>query len=152
MKKIFKALALSAVVALTLTACSKTDSVKSKKVDKIHILQGNEQCALPGEKFNKLLRLELLGEQEAGLLGGKGRRPPVSKVEEFFVPVDGSDLKLSKTSAVSDAGGSVCVQVRAGKRTGDQYLKVIAKDKSTVVRFITGISITGETRNVRPGS
>jgi len=143
MKNLFKVLALSAVVTLTLTACSKTDSVKSKKVDKIHILQGNEQCALPGEKFEKVLRLELLGKKESGLLGGKGRRPPVSKVKVFFVPVDASDLRLSRTSAVSDAGGGVRVQVTAGKKIGDQYLKVIAGDKSTVVRFITGISITG---------
>lgn len=143
MKKIFKVLALSAVVALTLTACSKTDSVKSKKVDKISILQGDEQCALPGEKFEKILRIELLGKKESGLLGGKGESPPVSKVKVFFVPVDDSDLQLSKTSAVSDAGGSVSVQVTAGKKIGDQYLKVIANDKSTVVRFITGISITG---------
>ncbi len=122
MKKIFKILALSAVVAVTLTACSKPNSVKSKKVSKISILQGAEQCALPGEKFTKLLRLELLGKKESGFLGGKGQSPPVSKVEVFFVPVDDSDLKLSKTSAVSDAGGSVSVQVTAGEKIGDQYL------------------------------
>ncbi len=151
MKKLFKILALSAVVALTLTACSKTDSVKSKKVDKIHILQGGEQCALPGEKFERTLRVELLGKKEAGLLGGKGQHPPVSKVQVFFVPVDGSDLKLSKTSALSDAGGSVSVQVTAGKKTGDQYLKIIAKDKSTVVRFITGISISGTNQECSTG-
>ena len=143
MKNLFKVLTLAVVVTITFTACSKTDQVKSKKVSKIKILQGDEQCALPGEKFEKLLRIELLGKKESGLLGGKGHNPPVSKVEVFFVPVDGSDLKLSKTSAVSDAGGSVSVQVTAGKKVGDQYLKIIAKDKSTVVRFITGVSITG---------
>ena len=143
MKNLFKTLTLSAAVLVTFAACSKTDAVKSKKISKIKILQGAEQCALPGEKFSKLLRVELLGKKESGLLGGKGENPPVSKVKVLFVPIDGSDLKLSKTSAVSDAGGSVSVQVTAGKKIGDQYLRVIAKDKSTTVRFITGISITG---------
>jgi len=143
MKNLFKTLTLSAAVLVAFAACSKTDAVKSKKVSEIKILQGAEQCALPGEKFSKLLRIELLGKKESGLLGGKGENPPVSKVKVLFVPIDGSDLKLSKTSAVSDAGGSVSVQVTAGKKIGDQYLKVIAKDKSTTVRFITGISITG---------
>ncbi|MCK4983692.1 MAG: hypothetical protein KAS17_12250, partial [Victivallaceae bacterium] len=151
MKNLFKNLALSALVALTLTACSKSDSVKSKVVDKIKILQGAEQCALPGEKFTKILRFELLGKQESGLLGGKGERPPVSKVKVSFVPVDGSDLKLSKTSAISDAGGSVSVQVTAGRKVGDQYLKVTAKKKSVLVRFITGVSISGGNQESRTG-
>jgi len=151
MKNLFKILALSAVVAMTLTACSKPDSVKSKVVDKIKILQGAEQCALPGEKFTKLLRFELLGKQESGLLGGKGERPPVSKVKVSFVPVEGSDLKLSKTSAVSDAGGSVSVQVTAGRKVGDQYLKVTAKKKSVLVRFITGVSISGANQESHTG-
>jgi len=151
MKNIFKTLALSAVVAMTLTACSKPDSVKSKDVNKIKVLQGAEQCALPGEKFTKLLRIELLGKQEAGLLGGKGERPPVSKVKVLFVPVDGSDLKLSRTSAVSDAGGSVSVQVTAGRKTGDQYLRVIAKKKSVLIRFVTGVSISGGNQESRTG-
>ena len=151
MKNLFKILALSVVVAMTLTACSKPDSVKSKDVSKIKVLQGAEQCALPGEKFTKLLRVELLGKKEAGLLGGKGQSPPVSKVKVSFVPVAGSDLKLSKTSAISDAGGSVSVQVSAGNKVGDQYLKISAKGKSTTVRFITGVSISGGNQESHTG-
>lgn len=151
MKNLFKILALSAVVAMTLTACSKPDTVKSKDVNKIKILQGAEQCALPGEKFEKLLRVELLGKQEAGLLGGKGERPPVSKVKVLFVPVDGSDLKLSRMSGMSDAGGSVSVQVTAGRKIGDQYLRVIAKKKSVLIRFVTGVSISGGDQESRTG-
>lgn len=151
MKNLFKTLALSVVVLVTFTACSKTDSVKSKKVSKIKILQGAEQCALPGEKFTKLLRLELLGKKESGLLGGKGQSPPVSKVKVSFVPVEGSDLKLSQASAISDAGGSVSVQVTAGNKVGDQYLKISTKEKSTIVRFITGVSITGANQECSTG-
>jgi len=151
MKKLFKNLALSVVVVLTLTACSKTESAKSKKVSTIKVLQGAEQCALPGEKFAKLLRVELLGKKEKGLLGGKGQSPPVSNVKVSFVVVKGSDLILSKTSAVSDAGGSVSIQLTAGSKVGDQYLKIITKDKSTTVRFITGVSITGANQECSTG-
>ena len=141
MKNIFRILPLFAVIAITLTACSKPDTEKS--VDQIKILEGTEQCALPGEPFSKSLRLELLGKQEAGLLGGKGERPPISKVKVLFVPVDGSDLKLSADSALSDAGGSVSIKVTAGRKVGDQYLRIIAQKKTVLVRFITGISISG---------
>ncbi|MBU8902106.1 MAG: Na/Pi symporter, partial [Victivallales bacterium] len=80
-----------------------------------------------------------------------GQSPPVSKVKVSFVPVAGSDLKLSKTSAISDAGGSVSVQVSAGNKVGDQYLKISAKGKSTTIRFITGVSISGGNQESHTG-
>ncbi len=151
MKKMFKILPLLAVIAMTLTACSERGSAENKLVDKINILQGNEQCALPGEKFKKTLRFELLGKQKSGLLGGKGERPPIAKVKVLFVPLDGSDLKLSADSAFSDAGGSVSVEVSAGRKVGDQYLRAIAQDKSVLVRFVTGISISGTDQECATG-
>ncbi|MDD5697591.1 MAG: Na/Pi symporter [Victivallaceae bacterium] len=143
MKNLFKILPLLFVIVLSLTACSRSDSAQTGQVDKIKILQGDEQCALPGEAFRKPLRLELLGPGEPGLLGGEGEPPPAVGVKVLFVPVDGSDLKLSADSTVSDAGGGVSVKVIAGRKIGDQYLRVIAADKSILVRFITGISIAG---------
>jgi Na/Pi-cotransporter len=151
MKNLLKLSTLSIIAAVFLSACSDSNSEKDRVVDKIKVLQGAGQCALPGEKFKKTLRIELLGKQESGLLGGKGESPPVSNVNVLFVPIDDSDLQLSATSAISDAGGSVSVKVRAGRKIGDQYLKVIAGKKSTTVRFITGIAISGDNQECTTG-
>ena len=151
MRNFFRVLTMSSLIVLALTACTKRDAEEIKEVAKIKILQGDEQCALPGEKFKKTLRVELLGKKQSGLLGGKGENPPVANVKVLFVPVDGSDLILSRKSAVSDAGGSVAVDITAGKKIGDQYLRVIAGEKSTLIRFITGISITGNNQECPAG-
>lgn len=143
MKNLFKISAAAIVAAVLLSACSGSDGEKDRVVDKINVLQGAEQCALPGEEFEKTLRLELLGSQEPGLLGGKGERSPVTGVNVQFVPIDDSDLQLSSASALSDAGGAVSVRVKAGRKIGDQYLKVIADKKSITVRFVTGVAISG---------
>jgi Na/Pi-cotransporter len=143
---------LSAVLLFT-AGCGRGE--KNQTVDKIKVLQGAEQCALPGEAFVKDLRVELLGKTERGLLGGKGERPPAVGVKVAFVPVDGSDLKLSKRSALSDDGGSVTVKVTAGKKVGDQYLRIIPQDKpekSVIVRFVTGVAISGSNQEGKASS
>ncbi len=115
-------------------------------VSRVRVLQGAEQCALPGETFEKVLRVELQGPQRRGMLGGAGERPPVTGRTVHFVPVDHSKLTVTPATAVSDAGGTVAVKVTAGHETGDHYLKIIpegAEDKSVTVRFITGIRISG---------
>ena len=66
-----------------------------------------------------------LGPQVPGLLGGKGSRAPVEGVRVLFVPVDGSDLAVLPAETISDAGGLAATKVRAGRKTGDQYLKII---------------------------
>ncbi|MDD5598845.1 MAG: Na/Pi symporter, partial [Victivallaceae bacterium] len=150
MKNLFNVSALAVIAAVVLTACSKNKN-EHLAVDQINVLQGAEQCALPGEDFEKTLRLELLGRQESGLLFAKGERPPVSNVTVLFVPIDGSDLQLSSASAVSDAGGSVSVKVKAGRKIGDQYLKIIAGRKNAVVRFVTGLAISGDNQECTTG-
>jgi phosphate:Na+ symporter len=130
--------------AACLSGC-KQDTVDSK-IEKLEIIRGARQCALPGEIFQKKLIIEVQGPQQRGFLGGKGERLQLENRKVLFVLVDKSDLKLSCTETTSNDSGEVMVSVSAGKKIGDQYLKIIplgAEDKSITVRFVTGIKIIG---------
>ncbi len=143
---------LSILLAGAVSGCSDRPAAT---VDKVTVLQGNEQRALPGKPFEKELRLELAGPHVPGLLGGKGSRSPVAGRKVFFEPADGSDLTVEPKIAESDAGGAVRVRVSAGKQTGDQYLWAIpdgAPEKKVLLRFITGIEIGGAGREYRAGT
>ncbi len=149
------ALLLPMVLAGALMLITGCSDQTSKTIDKIEIKEGAEQCTLPGQEFDLPLRLELLGPQEPGLLGGKGTRAPVANVTLHFVPIDGSDLTVTPPSVESDAGGMVRVKVRAGEKTGDQYLKVIPdgqEKKAVTLRFITGMKITGDRQERQAGT
>lgn len=141
-------LALSALLA----GCSDRGE---HTVDLVRIMQGDEQCALPGREFPREIRVELLGPQVPGLLGGKGSRAPVGGVKVLFVPVDGSDLVVTPAETISDAGGLAAAKVRAGQKTGDQYLKIIPvgfESKSVTLRLISGMQIKGDEEEYRTGT
>ncbi len=121
------------------------ESENAAKVDKVTVLRGGEQCALPGEKFPQMLQIELSGEPSSAFLGG-GRRPPAANVEVRIEPAPGSRLRVESSSAKTDAGGSVYVRVSAGDKVGDHYLRVTpvgAPERALDVRFIVGMKIFG---------
>ena len=141
-----RVLPLTAVALLLLCSggCSRKED--NLKIEKLKIVRGAGQCALPGEKFRNKLIIEIQGPNEPGLLGGKGQRIPLPGRVVQFVPIDGSDLKLSCQEAESNDGGSVMVEVAAGNSVGDQYLQVIpvkAPEKRITIRFTSGIKILG---------
>ncbi|MBS1371793.1 MAG: Na/Pi symporter [Lentisphaeria bacterium] len=148
-------LSLTLLAGLLLLFAAGCSEPADTTVDQIRIVDGAEQCALPGRPFAKPVKLELLGPQEPGMLGGKGSRAPAAGAVVLFEPADGSDLKVEPAAAKADDGGGVAVTVTAGKTTGDQYLRVIPKDhpgKSITLRFITGMQIDGNDRQYRTGS
>lgn len=145
-------LALIAGFLIVLTGCGETGS---RTVDQIRVVDGAEQCALPGKAFARPVKIELLGPQEPGLLGGKGSRSPAAGSVVLFEPADGSDLKVEPEVVKTDEGGGAVVTVTAGKTTGDQYLRIIPKDapdRSVTLRFITGMQIDGDNEQYRTGS
>ena len=145
-------LALIAGFLIVLTGCGETGS---RTVDQIRVVDGAEQCALPGKAFARPVKIELLGPQEPGLLGGKGSRSPAAGSVVLFEPADGSDLKVDPEVVKTDEGGGAVVTVTAGKTTGDQYLRIIPKDapdRSVTLRFITGMQIDGDNEQYRTGS
>ena len=145
-----------AILFLALTALLAGCSDRGEHtVDLVRIMQGDEQCALPGREFPREIRVELLGPQVPGLLGGKGSRAPVGGVKVLFVPVDGSDLVVTPAETISDAGGLAAAKVRAGQKTGDQYLKIIPvgfESKSVTLRLISGMQIKGDEEEYRTGT
>jgi phosphate:Na+ symporter len=139
----FGLLFLAGIVCLS--GCRKNFS--NAGIEKLKIIRGAKQCALPGEAFKKKLIIEIQGPLERGLLGGEGERSQLANRKILFVVVENSDLILSCTEATSNISGEVMVSVRAGKKIGDQYLKIIpvgAEDKFITVRFVTGIKIIGD--------
>lgn len=139
-------------ISLLLTGCPGTPG--ENQVDKVVVLSGESQCALPGEMFTKELRLELLGPERRSILGGRSREP-VAGQKVALVPVDGSALEVVKCDAASDSGGEIRARIKAGRGIGDQYLKVVplnAPEKARTVRFITGVKITGARQEALSGN
>ena len=150
-----KSLSLTLIAGLLLLFAAGCGESADATVDKIRVVDGAEQCTLPGQPYARPVKLELLGPQKPGMLGGQGNRAPAAGAVVFFEPADGSDLKVEPATATTDEGGGVTVNVTAGKTTGDQYLRVIPKDypgKSITLRFITGMRIDGDERQYRTGS
>lgn len=145
-RRLFAALLLPlclAAFSLLFSGCSEDDSQRT--VSAVNVVAGADQCALPGETFEKELRIELLGYARKGFLG-TSRLRPVPNREVLFVPVDGSSLIPDPQAVRTDVTGVASVKVRAGKKTGDQYLKIIpegAEEKSRTVRFVVGAKLTG---------
>ncbi len=138
-------LLILAFIGIGLLSGCKPDS-SDAKISNLKIIRGARQCALPGEDFSKKLIIEVQGPQERGFLGGKGERSQLAGRKILFALVDNSDLKLSCTEAESNISGEVIVSIQAGKKIGDQYLKVIpvgAEDKAITIRFVTGVKIIG---------
>ena len=143
------------IVAGLIALCGCKQDNSKAKIENLKIIRGAKQCALPDEAFQKKLIIEVQGPREKGWLGGKGDRMQLSDRKVLFVPVDGSDLILSAKDAKSNISGEVVVSVKAGKKIGDQYLKVIpvgAEDKSITVRFVTGIKIIGDKQEAYSGN
>lgn len=131
-------------VCLLLNGCG--DSQQKLPVDQVTILQGDSQCALPGEPFEKTLRVEVLGPVQKSAFGGKGSREPLAGEKLRFEPSPHSDLTIEPAEATTDVSGCVDVKVTAGKRTGDQYIDIIpasAPSRRIQARFISGIRISG---------
>jgi phosphate:Na+ symporter len=147
---IFCVLAALSLIAL-IGGCKKGYSAKT--VDKIVLMQGDNQCVLPGEKCKKQLKLELLGPVIPGMFGGKGHREPVAGGKVRFKPIDGADLKFEPEVAVSKSGGELSVTIIAGKITGDQYFKIIPENskKTLTARVICGVGLEGGNQEAYTG-
>ncbi len=145
--------AATSLLLLTFLLFAGCGDNTAKTVDRIEVA-GADQCALPGEEFSQPLKIELLGPLVPGMLGGKGERAPVAGCAVAFQAAEGSDLTVEPATAVTDGGGGAVVRVRAGRGVGDQYLKIVpadGKEKSALVRFITGMKIEGANQQVGTG-
>ena len=153
MRKIGVLFSVLAALSLILLIGGCKKGYSAETVDKIVLMQGNNQCVLPGEKAGKQLKIELLGPRIPGMFGGKGYREPVGGVKVRFIPIDGADLKFDPEIAVSRSGGELSVSIIAGNKTGDQYFKIVPeKSKKTLTgRVICGIGLQGAAQEGHTG-
>ncbi len=115
------------------------------RVDSVRILRGTGQTALPGERFPVELVLELTDS------GGD----PVADCAVAVEPEPGSELTIPEPVLRSDAGGVVRIPVTAGRKLGDNYLRITpegADRRSLVCRFVTGIELLDGRREGAAGS
>ncbi len=145
MKKIKFVIIVSLICITTFygVGCQKGNA--EKIVDKIVIVQGDNQCVAPNSECAKSLKLELLGPNIPGIFGGKGSREPVSGVKVKFEVQKGSDLRFDPEIATSKSGGGVSLKIFSGKKIGDQYFKIIPENSecTKIVRVISGVSVRG---------
>ena len=128
-----------------LNSCRDDAPAKEKEVRQTKLLQGAGQSALPGNDFKQEIRLELLGQKKSAF-GGKAKAAPVAGVKVKIVPQNASDIVVDRQEAVSDVAGIVSFKVKAGKKTGDHYLKLIPvgyENAAQTLRLTVGLQISG---------
>ncbi|MCQ2352309.1 MAG: Na/Pi symporter [Victivallaceae bacterium] len=123
---------LTALVLFPLAGCSQNHD---RNVRQVKVLRGGDQCAAAGKTFDEPLLIEVRSS------GG-----PLANTVLNFKVADNSDLEIEPQRAVTDAGGTASIRVKAGKKIGDQILLVIpekAPERAIKVRFISGVELTG---------
>lgn len=151
-KAVRRLLMLLPVFGLLAAGCSEEQPVR---LSEVRVLDGADQYALPGKAFAEPVVVELLGRPEAGLLGGSGSERPLAGRRLLAVAEQDSDLVLERGEFESDAGGIVRIPVQAGRKTGDQYLKLIPvgdERRSVTVRLTSGIAVSGERQEGAAGT
>ncbi len=141
----------AAALLLLTTSCGKEN--QNVAVDRIRVQEGENQCSLPGEPFQKYLRIEAFGKPAKNFFGKETSRPS-SGAEVRFASASGSDLVVKPSIVKTDSTGSAYVSVTAGKKIGDNYLEIIpadAPDKKVRVRYIVGMKVTGSHQEGRTG-
>ena len=139
-KKFLTALMIISGTLLLWGACGCSE--KGVSPEKIEISSGAEQVALPLKDFAQPLRITVKDINDV----------PCPDTEVSLKVKSGSDLVLSKTKALTDAGGVAAFPVSAGKKIGDQYLTVSVPDcPDQEVRFVTGVEISGAGQEANVG-
>jgi len=125
--------------------------------DKIVPRKGDNGVGTVGEEI--VLEAEVLGPVRRGLLGGKGKRPPVrGQRVEFTIVDDGTGTQLiSPTTVITDAAGRASCNVRLGSKFGDYYVeaRTISPDgapRGAKFRITSGVKIFGNAQGGSAGS
>ena len=135
--------AVCCAVSLCFIGCAPErarDEVKLLKV-----AQGADQYALPGEQFPLDLRIAAYGPEVRGF-GGKVRCDGIPGAVILLTPAEGSDLTIEPSRAETDITGTVSVRITAGRKVGDNYIRVIPagfEDRSILVRVGVGAKLSG---------
>ena len=110
---------LAAVIMLTLLcACNDKTPIAVKQ---LKVFSGDEQCAAAGEEYSADLMVHAYGREKNS---EKGKMVAAPGAKLVFRTEKGSDLEVTPTEVTTRNDGLAVVKVKAGKKTGDQYLQV----------------------------
>ena len=138
---------LSILLVAVLAACDGS-SAQSGKIGRLDVIYGADQCTVPGEEFERDIRVEIRGVAEGESASAK-KLPVLAGEPVKFVAADGSDLEITQLSEETDVVGVARAKVRAGHKVGDNYVKIIPlndQDKAVFVRMIVGAKIENDER------
>ncbi len=134
---------LFVLLAAAITGCNRHEE---RKAATVRVVEGDGQCTAPGQPFARPLVLEVADDQGVPVPGGMVRVEPLS----------GSELPLSSTEYTAGDDGCVRLNLAAGRKIGDQYLKVTPvggeSRNSCQIRLVTGMTVTGDRQEGPAGS
>ena len=92
----FVSLLLSFLLAAVFTSCDGS-SVQTGKIGRVEVIYGADQCTVPGEEFERDIRVEIRGVADSESASAK-KLPVLSGEPVKFVAADGSDLEITPLS------------------------------------------------------
>ena len=104
---------MSFLLAAVFTACDGS-SGQSGKIGRLDVIYGADQCTLPGEEFERDVRVEIRGVADSESASSK-KQPVLAGEPVKFVAADGSDLVITQLSEETDVVG--VVSARSGRDT-----------------------------------
>ena len=132
-------LLLSFLLAVSFTSCDGS-SGQTGKIGRVDVIYGADQCTVPGEEFERDIRVEIRGVADSESASAK-KLPLLSGEPVKFVTADGSDLEITPLSEETDVVGVARAKIRAGHKVGDNYVKIVPlndPDKSVLPAANTG--------------
>lgn len=140
-------LLLSCVLIAVFSACDGS-SEGSHKIGRLDVVYGTDQSTVPGEEFERDVRVEVRGMTDDDS-SGSGKQRLLAGEPVKFEAAEGSDLEITQLSEETDVVGVVRAKIRAGHKVGDNYVKITPlndPDKSVLVRMTVGAKIENAER------
>jgi Na/Pi-cotransporter len=140
-------LLLSCVLVAVFSACDGS-SEGSHKIGRLDVVYGTDQSTVPGEEFERDVRVEVRGVSDDDS-SGSGKQRLLAGEPVKFEAAEGSDLEITQISEETDVVGVVRAKVKAGHKVGDNYVKITPlndPDKSVLVRMTVGAKIENAER------
>ncbi len=140
-------LLLSFLLVAVFSACDGP-SERSHKVGRLDVVFGADQCTIPGEEFERDVRVEVRGMADDDSSSSR-KQPLLSGEPVKFEAAEGSDLEITQLAEETDIVGVVRAKIRAGRKVGDNYVKITPlndPDKSVLVRMTVGARIENAER------
>ncbi|MBR3505631.1 MAG: Na/Pi symporter, partial [Lentisphaeria bacterium] len=140
-------LLLSFLLAAVFSACDSS-SEGPHKIGRLDVVYGTDQCTIPGEEFERDVRVEVRGMTDDDSSGSAKQRLLAGEPVRFEA-AEGSDLEITQISEETDVVGVVRAKIKAGHKVGDNYVKITPlndPDKSVLVRMTVGAKIENAER------